>query len=278
MTQFFISSAAEYLRWPGEARSWEITNCEATVVAICRSQVSSYRHTLKEGTSSYHFISPEWDLVSSILSILTTLPGLYLQYVRGHQDKKVAYSQLSLLAQLNVDADAMATRYQHQHTHAHTTVLLTDTAGVHLVMSHGSITSRYTTEIRYQATHGPLLSYLQHKHGWSVHTSNAINWKAHGTALRARLRERTQPFCEVSSRHPSYSKPCASPRSHPKLVPRMWTYHRGLDPYSALPSVLLIPMATGSHGYLESGIHHVTNSPPPCPNSSGRHHQRMAQL
>jgi hypothetical protein len=126
-----------------------------------------------------------------ILRVLPALPGLYLQHVRGHQDRKVEYSQLPLLAQLNVDADAMATLYQQQHTQSHARVLLTDTAGVHLVMPHGSITSRYTTELRYQATHGPLLKHIQTKHGWSKHTTNSISWKAHGTALRNWIKERT---------------------------------------------------------------------------------------
>lgn len=65
-------------------------------------------------------LSPEWDLVSNIVHILTKFPGLYLQYVWGHQDKKMAYHQLSLLAQLNEDEDAMASRYQQQHAQTHT--------------------------------------------------------------------------------------------------------------------------------------------------------------
>jgi hypothetical protein len=174
-------------------------------------------------------LSPEWDLVSNILSILKTFPGLYLQYVRGHQDKKVAYAQLPLLAQLNVDADAMATRYQRQHTQAYTQVLLTATAGVHLLTPQGSITSRYTTEIRYQATHGPLLSYLQHRHGWTDQITKAINWKAHGTALRARLNERTH-FVKLvqgvlpTSNHVHRRDPIRSLCPACGLVPEDWTH------------------------------------------------------
>jgi hypothetical protein len=136
-------------------------------------------------------LSPELDLVlSNILHILTKFSGLYLQYVWGHQDKKMAYHQLSLLAQLNEDEDAMASRYQQQHAQTHTTVLLTDTASIRLILPHGSITSRYTTELRHQATHGPLLLHLQ-KNGWPLQITRTINWKAHGTALRTRLKERT---------------------------------------------------------------------------------------
>lgn len=106
--------------------------------------------------------SPEWDLVNKIPTILQKLPGAYLQFVPGHQDRKVAYAKLPFLAPLNVDANAMATWYQQQHPHIHTKVLLTNTAGIHLHMPQGSITSRYSSPaICYQATYGPLMAHIQ---------------------------------------------------------------------------------------------------------------------
>lgn len=135
--------------------------------------------------------SPEWDLVSNILTVLQKLPGAYLQFVPGHQDRKVAYAKLPFLAPLNVDANAMATWYQQQHPHIHTKVLLTNTAGIHLHMPQGSITSRYASAICYQATYGPLMAHIQKNHAWSSHTTKTINWKAHGSALRARVNKRT---------------------------------------------------------------------------------------
>ena len=53
-------------------------------------------------------MAPEWDLTSSIVTVANTMPGMQLQYIRGHQDRTRNYEQLSLLAQLNVDADSMA--------------------------------------------------------------------------------------------------------------------------------------------------------------------------
>lgn len=133
---------------------------------------------------------PEWDVISSILEKLHKNPGLHLQYVRGHQDNQVPYEQLPILAQLNVDADAMASRYQKQHSPT-PIAFLTDTAGVHLVTPHGTVTSHFATTIRHQATHTPLLQHLQNKYGWTPAVSALINWKAHGSSLHSRIATRT---------------------------------------------------------------------------------------
>ena len=39
-------------------------------------------------------------------------PGILVQHIRGHQDLHTPYAQLTLLAQLNVDADSLANEYQ----------------------------------------------------------------------------------------------------------------------------------------------------------------------
>ena len=43
-------------------------------------------------------VSPEWDLVNLIRQILATMSALQLQHVRGHQDRRVAFRNLPLLA------------------------------------------------------------------------------------------------------------------------------------------------------------------------------------
>ena len=134
---------------------------------------------------------PEWDLLSNILLELRKWPKLILRHVRGHQDRTTDYDRLSLLAQLNVDADAMATEYQCDHGASRPLALLTATAGVHLVSPKGSITSKYETAIRYQATYPDLFEHLRKRNGWSVQTANNINWKAHGTCLRKQIRRKS---------------------------------------------------------------------------------------
>lgn len=134
---------------------------------------------------------PEWDLLSSILTELHRCPGITLQYVRGHQDRKTAYDRLPLLAQLNVDADLMATTYQCEHGMSRPVVLLTETAGVHLVTPNGSTTKNYETSIRYQATQPGLAKYIQERYGWSTTEMKNVNWTAHGASLRQKIKRKT---------------------------------------------------------------------------------------
>jgi hypothetical protein len=121
----------------------------------------------------------EWDLVSNIVAILATQPGITLQYVRGHQDRHIAYQDLPPLAQLNVDADDMATLYQTSHGRQRPIVLLTDTAKVHLITPEGTVTSRYSTALRFLATYTPLMRSLEERNGWSPQVRQLINWTAH---------------------------------------------------------------------------------------------------
>lgn len=145
-----------------------------------------------EGSSAVKLVTdlrvdgPEWHIVSNTLVLLASQPGLTLQYVKGHQDRDNAYEHLPLLAQLNVDADAMATRYQRSHGRQRPIALLTDTAKVHLVTPNGSVTSRYGTALRLQATYDPLMSYIGEKYEWCPRVQRSINWEAHGGSLKKR--------------------------------------------------------------------------------------------
>ena len=152
----------------------------------------------------------EWDILTCIMYFLKQWPELKLEYVRGHQDRKTAYDRLSLLAQLNVDADEMATIYQCDHGTSQPLVLMTPLAGVHLVSPNGTHTSKYDAAIRHQATYPGLLKYIQTRNEWTDHATNNINWKAHGSILRKRIKDRTHfvklvhgvvPTCRQVHRH-----------------------------------------------------------------------------
>jgi hypothetical protein len=114
-----------------------------------------------------------------------------LQYIKGHQDRTCEYDQLSLLAQLNVDADAMATQYQRNRGEPRPQVLLTDTAGVCLITPKGSVTKKYAHMIRYQATAPDLQKHIMERNKWTQHIFQTINWPAHGSTLKARIDRRT---------------------------------------------------------------------------------------
>ena len=136
-------------------------------------------------------LCPEWDLVSMILQELLHWPSIRLKHVRGHQDRDADYDTLPLLAQLNVDADHMANKYQCEFGASHPLVQLTQTAGVHLIAPHGTITSHYATSIRHQATRPGLYKYLQDRNGWTDYTIGTINWTAHGSCLRHQIKRKT---------------------------------------------------------------------------------------
>ncbi|KAI2503130.1 hypothetical protein MHU86_11321 [Fragilaria crotonensis] len=162
---------------------------------------------------------PEWDLLSSVLTELQRWPGITLQHVRGHQDRKVAYARLPLLAQLNVDADLMATTYQCEQGMSRPIVLLTDTAGVHLVTPNGSMTKNYESAIRYQATKPGLAKHIQERYGWSASVMNNVNWRAHGSSLRKQIKRKTHYTKLVHEILPTGKN--VHRRDPPKPVPAM---------------------------------------------------------
>ena len=134
---------------------------------------------------------PEWDIVVNIRRKLHLLPDLILKHVKGHQDRRIQYQNLSLLAQLNVDADRKANQFQAEHGEYRAFAPLAEGVGVHLVTPRGTITSKYASAIRHQASYGPLLKHIQERNHWPAHTPTQVNWPAHGAALRKRNKRRS---------------------------------------------------------------------------------------
>jgi hypothetical protein len=98
-------------------------------------------------------LAPDWDLAEAIHSSvqhLFTAP-LY-RHALGHQDKTKSYSQLSLTAQLNVDANETASAFHFSH--APTTqedVPLTPTTKAQFSIGTTTITGHYKHHIRSKA-------------------------------------------------------------------------------------------------------------------------------
>jgi hypothetical protein len=129
-------------------------------------------------------LDPEWDLLVEIQTTLRRqLPQVTLQYVKGHQDAKVSYSRLSLLAQLNVDADKRASSYQRRYGAQRPFALMSPMTGVHLVTPQGTVTAKHKGEMRLRSTGPSLTGYLKTKNQWSDRVFTNINWEAHGKAI-----------------------------------------------------------------------------------------------
>jgi len=88
--------------------------------------------------SDYDVLAKIW--ATRDLLPVTACPAVL--HVKGHQDKKTAYEQLPLPAQLNVDADKLAGDYMSNHPNTdYTVVPVLPTRGVHMHLPAGSPSS-----------------------------------------------------------------------------------------------------------------------------------------
>ena len=129
-------------------------------------------------------LCPDWDVLIETQHALLQLPELTLKFVKSHQDKGKPYAQLSLNAQLNVDADKLASEYQDQYGAERT---VTPRNRAHLHMPNGSVTSDDAPKLRHAYCGPPLQQYIQTRNKWSDSTIASINWEPHGAALRKQM-------------------------------------------------------------------------------------------
>lgn len=107
-------------------------------------------------------LTSDWDIVNELYHNFLLLPGVQIKHVQGHQDGASPYADLSIFAQLNVEADAWAGSYQDLHGEARTTVHLFPHAGVQLNLAQGTITYKIHQAVTEQ---------------WIATIHNAIDWK-----------------------------------------------------------------------------------------------------
>lgn len=99
----------------------------------------------------------DWDVLTEIKHTLLQYIQLpTIEHVKGHQDRKIKYDDLSLLAQLNVDADKAAGEFQDQHGKYRPHVIRFPHNHVQLQLTGATITSQYKSSIRYADTGPPL--------------------------------------------------------------------------------------------------------------------------
>jgi hypothetical protein len=190
----FLIRLAEFTQHPEAWSGILATDSKSLLDTLFRTPVVTDKPKDSSQLRSIHELDPlcaEWDLLSGIIDGMASLPAIQLQHIKGHQDRKTRYERLPLLAQLNVDADDLANTYQRTSGHRSPEVLLTDTAGVHVVTPSGCITSNYVNKLRYQATHGPLLKCIQERYRWNDRITNFVNWQAHGVSLRKHMKRKS---------------------------------------------------------------------------------------
>jgi len=112
--------------------------------------------------SDYDVLAEIW--ATHNLLPVTSCPAVL--HIKGHQDKKTAYEQLPLPAQLNVDANKLAGDYMAAHPDTdYTVVPVLPTSGVQLHLPAGTITYNMKKEVSMARTTEPMKQHMIKKYG-----------------------------------------------------------------------------------------------------------------
>jgi hypothetical protein len=152
------------------------------------TQRSQYTHNYPTATHA-----PDWDLIEELHESLAHFAQpTPFTHVKGHQDDTKKYQDLSLDAQLNVDADHEAGNYQWNYpVTVRDKVPLTATTRVHFHIQQRTITGHYRHHIRTAASQDEFFHKCREIHNWTQATFALI----HLPSLRSAVR--SNPTCQV---------------------------------------------------------------------------------
>ena len=180
-------------------------------------------------------LQSEWDLLAEIWNAHCDLGDRDgLTWVKGHRDDKKKCEDLSLPAQLNVDADELANQFivDNPDLPYHQVPLL-PTSGIQLNFSNGTVTHKLKRAIRWAKTEGPLKEHLCNKFDWSEATFDDINWEAFRVAMnrleknRVTLSKHACDWIRVGTRvnrdNPKYPRNCPSCLAEEETAPHLIT-------------------------------------------------------
>jgi hypothetical protein len=155
------------------------------------TQRSQYAYNYATAT-----LAPDWDLIDELHNALDhfTQPTPFT-HVLGHQDDKKKYADLSLDAQLNVDADHEAGNYQWNYPPTvRDQVPLTPTTRVHLHIQHRTITGHYRHHIRTAASQDEFFQQCREIHEWTPAVFDLIHLPTLRSAVRNNPNRLTHTF------------------------------------------------------------------------------------
>ena len=178
-------------------------------------------------------LESSWDLLAEIWVAYRELGDrVQIGWVKGHQDNETPYEDLSLKAQLNVDADQLADQFiqDHPDLQYHQGPLL-PTSGIQFNLPSGTVTSKLKRSIRWAKTEGPLTTHLCHKFDWTEAIFDDINWEAYRVAMnhldkyRNTLNKHSCDWVRVGTRvhrdDPKYPKNCPSCPAEEETAPHL---------------------------------------------------------
>lgn len=106
------------------------------------------------------------------------------KWVKGHQDKKKKKEELSLEAQLNIEADALAGEFQESYGKFRPLVHMLPSCTAMLSIRGISITSNYKKQLVRAYVEPEYIQYLQYRFEWSDSTIQTIAWKCLSLAIQ----------------------------------------------------------------------------------------------
>jgi hypothetical protein len=106
--------------------------------------------------------------------------------VRGHQDKRAAYDDLVLEAQLNIDVDKYAGDFQLSNGKFRPIVSLLPSCDAMLSIRGISVTSNYRKQFKNKGKYvePEYIQYLQYRFDWPNVTIELIAWKCLSLAIQ----------------------------------------------------------------------------------------------
>jgi hypothetical protein len=163
----------------------------------------------------------DWDVLQAIVSTLKLFAKApEVKHVTGHQDRTVEYINLSLPAQLNVDADKLAGTYEYKQHQQPTKAPLIAGNCLQLHSPHRTIASNYRTAIRKIASAQAMKKHIVQANRWTEQVFDSIDWPAHGISIRKNYNRKhfTTKFIHnwlpigdlISKYKPHYSAKCPS--------------------------------------------------------------------
>ena len=106
------------------------------------------------------------------------------KWVKGHQDKKIKKEDLSLEAQLNIEADELAGSFQQTDGKFRPLVHLLPSCSAMLSIRGISITSNYKKQLIRAYVEPAYIQYLQYRFEWPDSTIQIIAWKCLSLAIQ----------------------------------------------------------------------------------------------
>jgi hypothetical protein len=129
-------------------------------------------------------LQADWDVTNEILHSVRSLSITpRFLHVKGHQDDHTEYANLSLNAQLNVDADAEAGTYQQQYPAQRPIIPRLPSNHAQLHIAGKVIPSKLKKRIREAFTVPPYLCYLQQRFRWTEECASTVDWTAYTQAI-----------------------------------------------------------------------------------------------